>query len=68
MDDDDDDDDDGGGDDDDDDILFIDFKFGILNLKIFVIIMILCKHYGVPNVCTHWMYLHAVNIGLKMVL
>ena len=53
MDDDDDDDDDGGGDDDDDDILFIDFKFGILNLKIFVIIMILCKHYGVPNVCTH---------------
>jgi len=29
-------------------ILYIEFKFGILNLKIFMIIMILCKHYGIP--------------------
>jgi len=29
-------------------ILWLDFKFGILNLKIFMIIMILCKDYGVP--------------------
>ena len=29
-------------------ILCTDFKFGILNLKIFMIIMILCKHYGAP--------------------
>jgi hypothetical protein len=50
-------------------ILCIDFKFGILNLKIFMIIMILCKHcMESHNVCTHWMYLPVVNIGLKMVL
>jgi len=29
-------------------IPYLDFKFGILNLKIFMIIMILCKHYGIP--------------------
>ena len=49
-------------------ILCMDFKFGILNLKIFMIIMISCKHYGIPNVCTLWMYLLLVNIGREMVL
>jgi hypothetical protein len=29
-------------------ILCIDFKFGILNFKIFMTIMILCKHYEIP--------------------
>jgi len=29
-------------------ILCIAFKFVILNLKIFMIIMILCKHYVIP--------------------
>jgi len=49
-------------------ILRIDFKFGILNLKIFMIIMILCKHCGSHNVPTNWLCLPVVNIGLKMVL
>ena len=29
-------------------ILCMDFKFGILKLNIFMIIMMLCKHYGIP--------------------
>jgi hypothetical protein len=49
-------------------IMFIDFKFGIFNLKIFMIIMILCKCCGSHNVCTNWLYLPVVNIGLKMIL
>jgi hypothetical protein len=37
-------------------ILWLDFKFETLNLKIFIIIMILCKHYGIPQ------YMYTLNV------
>ena len=46
----------------------IDFKFGILNLKFSCLLWFYVNTMWSHNVCTHWMYLPVVNIGLKMVL